>query len=205
MFYTWLMYILICVESKIVRGAWLFYETKSIPALPVFLGGQSHPVLESTATVKASSPDGLILIIYRICLFVSGCAARAFPCLRRVGAAGPGAWPLQGVSHWGHRLECRRVQQLRLPAPGRRRSSCGDTLSCSAARGTFPDQGSNPRLRPWRWVACHCSSGEGPGKLLLLTHGQGLKQTNAPSSRGSQSKAHSSLVIFIMKAKNCAF
>ena len=26
MFYTWLMYILICVESKIVRGAWLFYK-----------------------------------------------------------------------------------------------------------------------------------------------------------------------------------
>ena len=28
MFYTWLIYILICVESKIVRGAWLFYETR---------------------------------------------------------------------------------------------------------------------------------------------------------------------------------
>lgn len=132
---------------------------RGIPALPGLPGGENHPRWKPLPTVKASSPDGLVIIIcigmVSVCLFLAALGPHF-----RLGSSlsaqsgGYRAWRL-GVSPQGRLLlwstgSRLQAQQLCLPAPGAGAVVAVCTPSCSAARGAFPDQGSNPSLRHWR-------------------------------------------------------
>ena len=86
------------------------------------------------------------LINLFIYLFIFGCVGCSFLCegflqLQRVGATlhrGARASHCRGLSIAEHRLQTCKL------------SSCGSGLSCPAACGIFPDQGSNPCPLHWQ-------------------------------------------------------
>ena len=100
-----------------------------------------------------------------ICSFISGCAgslaAQAFLQLWQAGAALAAGFRLllvavasrcgaQPLGAWASVLPTRGLSRRGSRAPAHRLRSCGPRLSCSAARGIFPGQGSDPWLLHWQ-------------------------------------------------------
>ena len=110
-----------------------------------------------------------LLIIYSFLAALGlQCCAWAFcSCGEQGLLAGCDTWAchLGGFSSWGAQASVgvARAQELWLPGPGvRGLRSCGTRLSCSAARGIFPDQGWNPRLLRWQADSLLLSHPGGP-------------------------------------------
>ena len=78
---------------------------------------------------------------------------------------------------WSTGSRCTSFSSCSSRALERRLSSCSagsvavaHGLSCSAACGIFPDQGSNPCPRIGRWVLNHCATREVPGHGFLWVY-----------------------------------
>ena len=86
-------------------------------------------------------------------------AARAFLWLQRVGSSWCRAWALGHPGFSGHGT---KAQELAHGLQSRGSADAPHRLGCSAARGVFPDQGSNPCLLRWQVFF----TTEPPGKTL---------------------------------------